>query len=304
MALALFSVVLLQAELLPRPPVTDVLRQARGWSVWQAGDLALFDQATKMLQKRDFKQAVQLNRTLLSRAPQSIFDDPPTLPTILIRPSGSDMALPPERPVSGWKWRLESAWLSCWAGDHVRSLSEFKAVMGESPREAIPAVEGALFTLSRLKRWEDCLSLCEQTKVGGPSLKAVYALASRGRWEDLRNTALGVTADQASQAGGYRPGVPSPTLSGTIGGKGRVLPSPSQPPLLPRKKPLAGPSWASVEASLIILDSKVTSFGQAKASQSLKQSALFWVNILLRDAKEAFPHHRQAAYSALNEIKK
>lgn len=40
-----------------------------------------------------------------------------------------------------------------------------------------------------------------------------------------------------------------------------------------------------------------------KASSAKKSQAVFWVNILLRDAREAFPNHRQAAYSALEQLR-
>lgn len=299
MAPAILSLLLTQPGPYPRAPVAETLRQAREWSVWQSDDKARFDQALALIAKRSFGEADRLNRSLLGRAPRSIFEDPPTLPLVLIKPSGSDAPLPADRPVSGWKWRRESAWLTIWAGDHGRGLSEFQAVMAASPSEAIPAVEGALFALARLKRWQDCLSLADQTKVGGSSLRAVYLLASQDRWNDLRSAALGISPSSPRGSGS-----PPPTLSGAIGGRSQVLPNSSQPPLLPDKQPSTGPSWASIEASLIILDSKLGAVRLKRGDAQARESVLFWVNILLRDAREAFPHHRQAAYSALDSLKK
>lgn len=299
MAPAILSLFLIQPGPLPKAPVTETLRQAREWSVWQADDKARFDQALGHLAKRNFKEADRLNRSLLARAPKSIFDDPPTLPLVMIKPSGSDAVLPADKPMSGWRWRRESAWLSVWAGDNERAFSEFQAVMASSQTEALPAVEGALFTLARLRRWQDCLSLADQTRVGGSGLRAVYFLASQNRWNDLRTTALGVSPSRPQGTGS-----PPPTLSGAIGGRRQVLPSSSQPPLLPTKSPSTGPSWASIEASLIILDSKLGALRLKKGDTQANESVLFWVNILLRDAREAFPHHRQAAYSALESLKK
>lgn len=299
MAPAILSLFLIQPGPLPKAPVTETLRQAREWSAWQADDKARFDQALGHLAKRNFKEADRLNRSLLARAPKSIFDDPPTLPLVMIKPSGSDAVLPADKPISGWKWRRESAWLSAWAGEYERAFAEFRTVMASSQSEAIPAVEGALFALARLKRWQDCISLADQTKVGGSSLRAVYLLASQNRWNELRTTALGISSARPEGTGS-----PPPTLSGAIGGRTQVLPGSRQRPLLPTKAPLTGPSWASIEASTIILDSKLAAFRLKKGDTQARESVLFWVNILLRDAREAFPNHRQAAFAALDDLKK
>lgn len=287
----------------PQSPVASLLSTARSWSVWQPPEKELVSSALAALQKRDFVKADADNRQLLALAPQTIYDNPPTLPQVLIRPSGTNPETSTnDTPISGWVWKRESAWLSVWAGRHATGLALFLQVMNGSAEEAIKSVEGAMFCLSRLKSYGEALRLSDQVKVGTPELKRAFKLASESKWAELKTLALAGqgTATSTAAAGTAQ----RPTLSGPIGGgKGQtqVLPANQTPQAKPI--PNSGPSWGSVEAAHILLDRSMAAWREKKASSQLKAEAVVWINVLLRDAREAFPHHRQAAYSALAELR-
>lgn len=287
----------------PASPVAPLLNSARAWSVWQQPEKDLAASALAALQKRDFVKADADNRQLLALAPQSIYDNPPTLPQVLIRPSGSQTdASFNDTPISGWVWKRESAWLAAWAGRQATALALFLQVMNGSAEEAIKSVEGAMFCLSRLKSYGEALRLSDQVKVGTPELKRAFKLADQAKWADLKTLALGSQgAPNSSPLSGTGP---RPTLSGPIGGKrGQTQVLPATQPSQPKPGPNSGPSWGSIEAAHILLDRSMAAWREKKSSSQLKAEAVVWINVLLRDAREAFPHHRQAAYSALAELR-
>ena len=301
----LLSLTLLQAKPIGAPvsPVGSLLTTVREWSVWQKPEKDLAASALASLQKRDFVKADADNRQLLALAPQSIYENPPTLPQVLIRPAGtSGDPASNDTPISGWVWKKESAWLAVWAGRHATGLALFLQVMNGSAEEAIKSVEGAMFCLSRLKSYSEALRLSDQVRVGTPELKRAFKLANDAKWVELKSLALGsqvqtAPVNQSSNAG-------RPTLQGPIGGgrgQTRVLP----PAQSSQGKPVqgTGPSWGSIEAAHILLDKSMEAWRKKKTSNTLKAEAVVWINVLLRDAREAFPHHRQAAYSALAELR-
>ncbi len=286
----------------PASPVKELLSTARAWSVWQKPEKELAEAAISALDKRDFVKADADNRQLLALAPQSIYDNPPTLPQVLIRPAGT--AIDPataEAPISGWIWKRESAWLAVWAGRQATGLALFLQVMNGSAEEAVKSVEGAMFCLSRLKSYGEALRLSDQVKVGTPELKRAFKLAHESKWIELRSLALaaGAAPMRAQENSG-----PRPTLSGPIGGgKGQTKVLPPTQPSQAKPSQNSGPSWGSIEAAHILLDKSMTAWRAKKSSSQLKAEAVIWINVLLKDAREAFPHHRQAAYSALDELR-
>lgn len=301
----LLSLTLLQTKPIGPPvsPVGGLLTVAKDWSVWQKPEKDLAASALAALQKRDFVKADADNRQLLALAPQSLYENPPTLPQVLIRPAGST-AEPTtnDTPISGWVWKRESAWLAVWAERDATGLALFLQVMNGSAEEAIKSVEGAMYCLSRLKSYGEALRLSDQVRVGTPELKRAFKLANDSKWTELKSLALGSQSQNSASSQAGNAG--RPTLQGPIGGgrgQTRVLPTAQTS----QGKPVqgTGPSWGSIEAAHILLDRSMTAWKAKKSSAPLKGEAVVWINVLLRDAREAFPHHRQAAYSALAELR-
>lgn len=274
-------------------PTERILQDVATWSFLNPAARRLVADGRRALKERNWVKALDANEALLEAAPSSIFTSSPSLPVVKVWSSGSPPPDAEQKPVNGWTWRLETAWLAAYAGDFDGAIRRFSVISTSSMAVRGLAAEGIVFAMARSRRFQEAAAADKAAGTLTPLRGKVWHHAAKGGPEDYRELHRIASLAPSGQGSGSST-LPPPSLSGPIGRIRQTLPAPGR--AAPTGRSFAAPvnSSAAVEAALVLTEAWAASQGDPIVRRSQVQ---LYASMTLQRAGSLFPHHRQRAVS-------